>query len=167
MVVGATLAVGGVGLGLIVGYVRGRARGYSVASSQRISPELDMLAGVGTSILSVQLKVDALCEVVYQQTSRIVDTSNFQIGLFEGKDYHIKVWFKGAERLPAQRFESAAEEGIIGWISKAPPKKASSAGFSVPVPACWSTTFSANGINCPPVPAMRLKIRPARPSLRR
>ncbi|MEP0764201.1 MAG: hypothetical protein HRF48_15835, partial [Chloroflexota bacterium] len=84
MVAGATLAVGGVALGLIVGYWRGRQRGISLAAHERPSPELDILAGMGNAILSVQLKVDALCEVVYQQATRIVDTSNFQIGIFEG-----------------------------------------------------------------------------------
>jgi hypothetical protein len=76
MVVGATLAVGGVGIGLITGYWRGRARGIALAAHEHHSPELDVLAGVGNAILSVQLKVDALCEVVYQQATRIVDTRN-------------------------------------------------------------------------------------------
>lgn len=118
MVAGATLAVGGVGLGLIVGYWRGRQRGISLAAHERPSPELDILAGVGNAILSVQLKVDALCEVVYQQASRIVDTSTFQIGIFEGNDYAIKVWLRDAERLPPQRFEDKATEGIIGWVRR-------------------------------------------------
>ncbi len=118
MIVGATLAVGGVGLGLVVGYWRGRQRGISLAANERLSPELDVLAGVGNAILSVQLKVDALCEVIYQQATRIVDTSNFQIGIFEGSDYVIKVWLRDAERLPAQRFEGKAGEGIIGWVRR-------------------------------------------------
>ncbi len=116
MVVGATLAVGGVGLGLITGYWRGRARGLSQADAS--SPELDVLAGVGNAILSVQLKVDALCEVIYQQATRIVDTSSFQIGLFDGKDYVTKVWLKDAERLAPQRFEGQADDGITGWVRR-------------------------------------------------
>ena len=118
MVVGATLAVGGVSLGLIAGYWRGRRRGMLLAREEHPSPELDILAGVGNAILSVQLKVEALCEVVYQQATRIVDTRNFQIGLFEGNDYAIKVWLKDAERLPPQRFAGKAEEGIIGWVRR-------------------------------------------------
>ena len=116
MVVGAALAVGSAGIGLALGYWRGRARGISLAAHEGIRPELDILAGVGNAILSVQLKVDALCEVVYQQATRIVDTRNFQIGLFEGNDYVIKVWLKNAERLPPQRFPNTANDGIIGWI---------------------------------------------------
>ncbi len=118
MVVGATLAVGGVGTGLIAGYWRGRKRGVSLASDERLSPELDVLTGVGNAILSVQLKVDALCEVIYQQSTRIVDTRNFQIGLFEEKDYEIKVWLRNAERQTAARFEGKADEGLIGWVRR-------------------------------------------------
>ncbi len=118
MVVGATLAVGGVSLGLVAGYWRGRQRGALLARDEHISPELDVLAGVGNAILSVQLKVEALCEVVYQQATRIVETGNFQIGLFEGSDYAIKVWLKDAERLPPQRFAGKADEGIIGWVRR-------------------------------------------------
>jgi sigma-B regulation protein RsbU (phosphoserine phosphatase) len=118
MVVGATLAVGGVGLGLVVGYWRGRARGISLAATQKSGPELDILTGVGTAILNAQLRVDALCEVVYQQATRVVDTRNFQIGLFDGDDYVIKVWLRDAERLPPQRFEGGATNGIIGWMQR-------------------------------------------------
>jgi GAF domain-containing protein len=116
MIVGATLAVGGVGVGMIVGYWRGRKRGISLAANESLSPELDMLAGVGNAILGAPLKVDALCEAIYQQATRIVDTGNFQIGLFEGGDYAIKLWLKEAERLPPRRFERKADEGIVGWV---------------------------------------------------
>ncbi|NDJ77851.1 MAG: GAF domain-containing protein [Chloroflexi bacterium] len=118
MVVGATLAVGGVGLGLITGYWRGRARGQSLAAQDRTSPELDVLAGVGNAILSVQLKADALCEVIYQQATRIVDTQNFQIGLFNNNDYEIKVWLRNAERLDPQQFQGQADDGVVGWVRR-------------------------------------------------
>ncbi|HVO72236.1 MAG TPA: GAF domain-containing protein, partial [Aggregatilineaceae bacterium] len=118
MVVGATLAVGGVGLGLLVGYWRGRARGISLAANEKPSPELDILAGVGNAILNAQLRVDALCEVVYQQATRVVNTSSFQIGLFDGDDYVIKVWLKDGERLAPRRFEGEARSGIVGWIQR-------------------------------------------------
>ncbi len=118
MVVAAVLAVASASLGIVAGYWRGRQRGRALATAEHASPELDIIAGIGNAILSVQLKVDALCEVVYQQSTRIVDTSNFQIGLFDGHDYQIKVWLRDAERLPPQRFEHKAEEGIIGWVHR-------------------------------------------------
>ncbi|HML22235.1 MAG TPA: GAF domain-containing protein [Aggregatilinea sp.] len=118
MVVGATLAVGGFVFGLLTGYWRGRARGIALATNERPSPELDVIAGAGNAILSVPLRVDPLCEVIYQQATRIVDTRNFQIGLFDNGDYEIKVWLKAAQRLPAQRFVNVASEGIVGWIKR-------------------------------------------------
>ncbi len=84
---------------------------------QRISDaSLSALAGVGRAILEAQLDVDALCEVVYQQSGRIVNTANYQVGLFDGDDYVIKVWVRDGVRLPPQRFAGAACEGIVGWV---------------------------------------------------
>jgi len=118
MIVGASLAVGGAALGLAAGYWRGRQRGRHLAETGAHTHELDILAGAGNAILSVQLKVDALAEVIYQQTSRIVDTSNFQLGLFDANDYLIRVWFKEGERLPPRHFDGKANEGIIGWVRR-------------------------------------------------
>ncbi len=106
-------------LGLVVGYWRGTQRGKLLAESRPGSgDELDKLAGVGRAILGVQLKLDALCEIVYQQSTRIVDTRNFQLGLFEGDTYVVKVWIRNGERLPAQEFPGSAAEGLIGWVHK-------------------------------------------------
>ena len=118
MLVGAALAVGGAAAGLLAGYWRGRKRGYALAQANIRRAELDVLAGVGKAILSVQLKVDALCEVIYQQATRIVDTRNFQLGLFDHNDYVIQVWLRNAERLPPQRFSGQANEGIVGWVRR-------------------------------------------------
>lgn len=107
MLIGASLLV----IGLIVGYWRGMKRVTRNHS-------LDALAEVGQSILKAQLNLDALCEIVYQQSTRVIDTRNFQIGLFDGDDYIIKVWLKEAERQPAQVFKQVAEEGLIGWVKK-------------------------------------------------
>lgn len=106
------LSAGMLAAGLIAGYLRGIHRGQQRAPSS----QLDRLAGVGRAILSAQLRLDALCEVVYQQATRIVDTRNFQIGLFDGDDYAIKVWLREGERQPANIFNGAANTGIIGWV---------------------------------------------------
>src|SRR4051812_27536072 len=92
--------------GLAAGYWRGfrRAKALWPAAPSSETPDMDKLAGVGRAILGAQLRVDALCEIVYQQANRIVDTCNFQIGLFDGDDYVIKVWVRNSERLPEDRF---------------------------------------------------------------
>ncbi len=88
------------------------------ARLRRRSARLDELAGFGQAILNAQLKLDALAEVVYQQASHLIDTTNFQLGLFEEADYVIMIWVRDGERLPSQRFPRAAEEGLIGWVHR-------------------------------------------------
>ncbi|NDJ84874.1 MAG: GAF domain-containing protein [Chloroflexi bacterium] len=105
MLIGASLLV----LGLVVGYWRGMLRAAR-------NPDLDALADVGQAILRAQLNLDALCEIVYQQATRIIDTRNFQLGLIQGEDYAIKVWLRDAERLPPFVFKNGATEGLIGWV---------------------------------------------------
>ncbi len=107
MVIGASLLV----VGLAVGYWRGFNR------SNR-EQGLDALADVGQAILRAQLNLDALCEIVYQQSTRVVDTRNFQLGIIDGEDYTIKVWLKEAERQPAESFKGGANEGLIGWVKQ-------------------------------------------------
>lgn len=107
MVSGASLLI----LGLVTGYWRGMKR------MQR-AQGLDALADVGQAILSAQLNLDALCEIVYQQSTRVIDTRNFQIGIIDGDDYTIKVWLREAERMPAQTFKGGASEGLIGWVKQ-------------------------------------------------
>jgi len=91
------LSVGALALGLLVGYVRGYRRGAQATPAHLA--DLDILANVGRAILGAQLKLDAICEIVYQQANKIVETSDFQIGLFDGDDYVIngrKWWSSGA-----------------------------------------------------------------------
>jgi len=125
IVVVSLLSIGLFGGGLAVGYWRGFRRGREQTAPDSGSPDLDKLAGVGRAILGVQLRLDALCEIVYQQASRVVDPRHFQIGLFDGDDYVIKVWVRDGERLPEDRFPGAANAGLIGWV------RSSAQGISV------------------------------------
>jgi len=117
-VIGLAVGIGAgtLALGLVVGYWRGRHRGRH--SAMAAGSEVDKLAGVGRAILSVQLKVDALCEVVYQESTRIVDTRNFQLGLFDDNAYHIYVWLRDGERLMPTHFPDAANAGLIGHVRR-------------------------------------------------
>ena len=60
-----------------------RRRVLSRRELERRSSELDALVDFGRSIAQSRLDVDALCELIHQKASQIVDTSSFQIGLFE------------------------------------------------------------------------------------
>jgi len=118
VVVLSLVSAGLLALGLLIGYWRGAKRGKLLSSQSSADSDLDKLAGFGRAILSVQLRLDALCEIVYQQSTRIVDTRNFQLGLFDEHDYAVKVWIRNSERLAAQQFSGAADEGLIGWVHK-------------------------------------------------
>ncbi|MCC7208441.1 MAG: GAF domain-containing protein, partial [Anaerolineae bacterium] len=115
IVVVSLLSAGLLALGLIVGYVRGRRRGAAQAQAPA-DADLDLIAGVGRAILGAQLRLEALTEIVYQQASKIVDTRNFQLGLFDGDAYLIKVWVRDGERLPDSRFGDGGHSGLIGWV---------------------------------------------------
>ena len=78
--------------------------------------ELSTLADTGRAIVEAQLNVDQLCELIYQQISRIVDTSSFHLGLFQNDNLILKVWVVAGQRLPSQTFALIGEEGIVGWI---------------------------------------------------
>jgi serine phosphatase RsbU (regulator of sigma subunit) len=78
--------------------------------------ELTALNQMGQAVLHAHLDVDPICELIYQQASRIVDTSTFQLGLFEGDGYNLKVWVREGQRQPPTLFPSGGRDGIIGWI---------------------------------------------------
>ena len=78
--------------------------------------ELSSLADTGRALVEAQLDVDQLCELIYQQVSRIVDTSNFHLGLFDGDHLVLKVWVVTGQRQPSQTFKLSAGEGIVGWM---------------------------------------------------
>ncbi len=113
IVVVSLLTTGLLAAGLTFGYWRGFRRGQERMIG---AADLDKLAGVGRAILGAQLRLDALCEIVYQQASRIVDTSNFQLGLFDGDDYLIKIWVSDGQRLAERCFCGAANSGLVGWV---------------------------------------------------
>ncbi len=78
--------------------------------------ELATLAEIGRSILQAQMDRDELCELIYVLAGRIVPTDTFQLGLFEGDQYQIKVWLKDGERQPPAAFRVPEGQGIIGWL---------------------------------------------------
>jgi serine phosphatase RsbU (regulator of sigma subunit)/putative methionine-R-sulfoxide reductase with GAF domain len=82
--------------------------------------EHSSLAEMGRALAEAQLDVDQLCELIYEQTSHIVDTSNFHLGLFDGDHLTLKVWVAGGQRRPTQTFDlsAGAGEGISGWLRK-------------------------------------------------
>lgn len=91
--------------------------GRPSAHHRRRVSELATLADIGRSIVQAPLDQDALCELIYELAGRIVPTDTFQVGLFDGDHYRIKVWLKQGQRQPRATFPLAAGEGIIGWLA--------------------------------------------------
>jgi sigma-B regulation protein RsbU (phosphoserine phosphatase) len=85
---------------------------------RQVSLELATLNELSRQLLRSELSVDDLCETVYRQAGQIITASYFQLGLFDGDAYHIKVWVKQGHALSARRFPQAGNQGIIGWVRR-------------------------------------------------
>lgn len=92
------------------------ARATRRRRSFRRQPELATLAEIGRALLQAQLDEDELCELVYRLAGRIVPNENFQLGLFDGDRYEIKVWVKDGQRQPSATFTVPPGQGIVGWM---------------------------------------------------
>jgi sigma-B regulation protein RsbU (phosphoserine phosphatase) len=95
-----------------------RRRLASRRALERRVVELSALAEAGRVLASATLQVDRLCELIYEQASAIVDTSTFQLGLFEEHHYAIELWQVNGVRQPPAVFDLSEGEGIVGWMRR-------------------------------------------------
>jgi phosphoserine phosphatase RsbU/P len=84
--------------------------------ARKAASELTNLNEIGRQLLRSHLSVDGLTELVYWQAGQIIPTSLFQLGLFEGDAYRVKVWVKDSERQPETVFPEGGKRGIVGWV---------------------------------------------------
>ncbi len=68
---------------------------------QRAMRELATLNEVSRAIIRADLDVDELCELVYREASKVLDTSWFHLALFDGM--HLRTQGASAERPSACR----------------------------------------------------------------
>ncbi len=79
--------------------------------------ELSTFADMGRLILGAQLDLNRLAHLVYQQAGKIVDTSIFQLGLFDGDNYRLLIWVVDGEPRPLAEFRLTPDSlGIVGWV---------------------------------------------------
>jgi serine phosphatase RsbU (regulator of sigma subunit)/signal transduction protein with GAF and PtsI domain len=78
--------------------------------------ELQALAEAGRAIAEARLDADELCELIYQHASAMMDTSTFQMGLFAGAHYNIRLWVRDGRRVPPQSFDLSDNPGLVGWV---------------------------------------------------
>ena len=79
--------------------------------------ELSGFAEVGRAIVGAQLDLGRLAQLVYEQAGKIVDTSIFQLGLFEGDRYRLLIWIVDGQPRPLAEFRLTPDsQGIVGWM---------------------------------------------------
>ncbi|MEW6231279.1 MAG: GAF domain-containing SpoIIE family protein phosphatase [Chloroflexota bacterium] len=78
--------------------------------------ELTGLNEFGQALVRAQLDTEQLCELIYAEVSRIMDTSYFDLGLFNGDDYVLKLWVENRVRQPALSLPTPVGKGMIGWV---------------------------------------------------
>ena len=85
---------------------------------QRTLRELATLNEVSRAIIRAELDVDALCELVYREASKVLDTSWFHLALFDQQHYLLKVRVQNGRRMPPLEFDLSDHEGLMGWMRR-------------------------------------------------
>ena len=78
--------------------------------------ELSTIEQVGRAIAEAQLDVDELCRLMYEHACRIVDTTIFHLGLFDGDSYTLKLWMRQGKPELQQTFQLRPDEGLVSWL---------------------------------------------------
>ena len=82
---------------------------------QRVA-ELASVEQIGSAIVQAELDVDELCRLLYEHTSRIADATIFQLGLFDGDRYVIKLWMQEGQTRPQRIFQMTPGIGLVNWL---------------------------------------------------
>jgi phosphoserine phosphatase RsbU/P len=78
---------------------------------------MESLSSAGQALVGAQLDVRETCLLAAREAGRVIDTTTFQIGLFEGDSYTIQLWrIDGQERPTPQTFQLHEGGGLIGWV---------------------------------------------------
>jgi serine phosphatase RsbU (regulator of sigma subunit)/putative methionine-R-sulfoxide reductase with GAF domain len=104
--------------GLLAASLAVRRSALNVQRQRRSVRELAQLNEVSRAIIRAELSVEALCELIYREASKVVDTSSFHLGLFEpsGDRYTLIVRVQDRVRLPPLNVELPSGDGIVGWM---------------------------------------------------
>jgi serine phosphatase RsbU (regulator of sigma subunit)/putative methionine-R-sulfoxide reductase with GAF domain len=80
--------------------------------------ELTALSEAVSAIASAQLDENALCDLVFERAGKLVDTSSFHLGVYEGSWYHTRVRSLHGQRLPNLSFRLDDGPSIVAWMRK-------------------------------------------------
>ncbi|MGB9723818.1 MAG: GAF domain-containing protein [Chloroflexia bacterium] len=107
----ALTAAGLIGTSLVI------QRLVAVAAEQRRSArELAALNEAAQAIVQAEMSVEGLCELIYEQAGRVVDTSIFHLGLIEGDRLTLQIWVVDGVRQEPLTVTLRPGEGIVGWM---------------------------------------------------
>lgn len=95
-----------------------RSLATALRMRRRTLRELELLNEVSRAIIRSALDVDALCELVYHEASKILDTSWFHLALFEGSRFELKVQVIDGVRQPPLTVDLSENEGLMGWVRR-------------------------------------------------
>jgi serine phosphatase RsbU (regulator of sigma subunit)/putative methionine-R-sulfoxide reductase with GAF domain len=82
---------------------------------QRVA-ELSTIEQVGRAIAEAQLDVDELCHLMYEHASQVADTTIFQLGLFNGDEYAVRLWIREGQQEPQRTFRLSPGVGLVNWL---------------------------------------------------
>ncbi len=82
---------------------------------QRVE-ELSTLEQVGQAIAMAQLDVDAICQLIYEHAHRIMDTTIFHLGLFEGQEYTLRLWVNQGREQLLRSFHLSPGVGLVNYL---------------------------------------------------
>lgn len=93
-----------------------RRRQFRKQLEQRVG-DLEMLESASRAIVKSELDVAALCALIADEAGKIIDTSTFQIGLFDGSYYHVQYWrINGVDQHVPETFDLNESVGIVGLV---------------------------------------------------
>ncbi len=106
------------GAALLAASIAVRWGALSLQRQRRSVRELALLNEVSRAIIRSELDVTALCELIYREASKLVDTSSFHLGLFDpvGDQYTLQVRIQDRVRLPPLTVHLPSGDGLVGWM---------------------------------------------------
>ena len=104
--------------GLLGSAVMVRRAARSLGQQQRAVAELGQINAISRAIIRAELDVDALCNLIYSEAAKVVDTTNFRLGLFNGRSFELKVRVLDGEREPPLTVELDDDRGIVSWMRR-------------------------------------------------
>ncbi len=104
--------------GLVGSAVMVRRSVRSLGLQRRTVAELGQINAISRAIIRAELDVDALCNLIYSEASRVVDTHNFRLGLFNGQQFELKVRVHEGTREPPLVVNVPEDHGLVGWMRR-------------------------------------------------